>query len=95
LQGCSLDEKVWNTRVNAHIGDAIASPCSLCCLAIPCKVLAHSGPVGVVVDHLLGTGRIRRVGSDLVLDGRAAGSYSVKNEIVRLEGEYFYVLRGK
>lgn len=64
-------------------------------MAIPCEEAARPRPVGVVIDHLLGAGSVRRVGSDLVLDTRAAGPQSEQEEIVRLEGEYFYKLQGE
>lgn len=95
MSGCSLDEKIWNARINTPIADANPPSCSLRCLTTPCEETAHPCPVGVVIDHLLGAGRVRRMGGDLVLDTRPAGSHSEKEEIVRLEGKYFYRLQGK
>ena len=95
MSGYSLDEKIWNTRINTLIADANPSSCSLRCLTIPCEETAHPCPVGVVIDHLPGAGRVRRMGGDLVLDTCPAGSRSEKEEIARLDGEYFYKLQGK
>ena len=93
--GCSLDKKIWNIRKDTGIAHANPPSCPLCCLAIPCEEVPHPCPVGVVIYHLPGTGRVRRIGSDLVLDTRPAGTHSVKKESARLDGEYFYKLQGR
>lgn len=95
MLGYSLDKKIWNIRIDSLIARANSPSCSLRCLAIPREVVPNRRPVGIVIDHLLGAGRVRRTGGDLVLDTRPAGTQSVQDEILRLDGEYFYKLQGK
>jgi hypothetical protein len=93
--GHSQDKKVWNICINTSIGDAYAPSCSLLCLAIPCKEVAHVGQVGVVIGQPLGATPVRRVGSDLVFYAYGTGSCGKKDEIIRLKGEYLYMSSGK
>ena len=92
--GCSPDVKIWNTCINTTITDAFPPSCSLRCLTIRCEELGHPQPVGEVIDHPLGAGRVRRISGDLIFDSRPAGSPMEKEILVRLDGEHFYKLQG-